>query len=252
MKVVVMFVGPAGSGKSTIVARYSEWLRREGYKAYTVNLDPAAEYVPYKPDLDIRGEVDAHRIAVERGLGPNGALVEAMEEIAARVGGIAETIRGADAEYVLVDTPGQMEVFLFRDASWRLVEALEQVGTETYTIFVVDATMVKRPSDYAFISLISTATQLRLGVETAPVLNKVDQAPGLDIKGDFIRDLGRIARELRREHSLYAEMLRDISRVLFKYARGVEVPRISAARGEGIEDLHRLVHEMSCGCGDLT
>ena len=252
MRVVVLFVGPAGSGKSSIVASYSKWLRENGYLAAAVNLDPAAEYIPYQPDFDIRGLVDARRIALERGLGPNGALVEAMEEIARRIDDIARRIAGLEAEYVLIDTPGQMEVFLFRDASWRLVDALEDIGSEAYAIFVVDATIIRRASDYAFVSLLSTATQLRLGIDTAPVLNKVDAAPSPDLRGDFIRDYGKIARQLRREHSLYAEMLRDLARVLFKYTRGVEVPKISAIRGEGLDELHRLIHEMSCNCGDLT
>lgn len=249
---IVVFVGPAGSGKSTLVAAYSRWLREGGAEVYTVSLDPAVETLPYKPDLDVRTIVDAREVARKYGLGPNGALVKSMDMIAERLEEIIAAIAASNAEYVLIDTPGQMEVFLFRDLSWRLTSHLTKLSPETYALFVLDASVIREPEDYALLSVLSTAVQLRLGVTTAPVLNKADLAPNIRLTGDLFKDFGRIARSLREAHSLYAEMLREMLRTLLKYTKMVEVPRVVATTGEGIEDLHRLVLEMGCGCGDLS
>ena len=252
MPTTVVFVGPAGSGKSSIVAAYAKWLREGEIPVVTVNLDPAAEYIPYEPDIDVRQYVNARDVAIKYGLGPNGALVKSMELIAEKLSDILAPLSTMEADYILVDTPGQMEVFVFRDISTKLVEELKKYSSEIYGIFVVDATVVRDPADYAFTYVMALSIQLRLGIETAPVLNKIDAAPNLDIRGDLVRDLAKLRRGLMKKHSLYAEMLRDVVRVLFKYAKQVNVPRISAATGEGIEDLHKLIHEMSCNCGDLS
>ncbi len=250
--VIVIFLGPAGSGKSTLVAAYSKWLEEGGASVYTVSLDPAVDVLPYKPGFDVRSIIDAREIARKYGLGPNGALVKAMEVMAERVEELVSVLRSVDAEYVLIDTPGQMEVFLFRDISWKLTEKLVELSPETYALFVLDASVIRQPEDYALLSILSTAVQLRLGVMTAPVLNKADLAPDIEVTGDLFRDFGRVAKSLKTAHSLYAEMLRDILRTLLKYTKMVEVPRVSAVKGEGIEDLHRLVLEMGCSCGDLS
>ena len=252
MKTAVVFVGPAGSGKSSLVAAYSKWLRECGYPVLTVNLDPAADYVPYEPDIDVRRYVNAREVALKYGLGPNGALVKSMELVANMISDILAPLGESDAEFILVDTPGQMEVFIFRDVSQKLVEELRRHADNVYGIFVMDSTVVRDPADYAFTYVMALSIQLRLGIETAPVLNKADLAPNLDVRGDLVRDLAKIRRGLLAKHSLYAEMLRDIVKVLFKYAKQVNVPRVSAVTGEGIEDLHKLVHEMGCTCGDLS
>jgi len=175
-----------------------------------------------------------------------------MERITERIHLIINFIKSRNADYVLIDTPGQMEVFIFRDISWRLVEALKNVSKYVYAIFVVDASVIRRATDYAFISLLSVATQLRLGVDTAPIINKIDLVGEDVVYGDLLRDFGKIRKELMIEHTLYAKMLRDLSRTLIKYSKSIEVPKVSALKGLGMEELHRLIHELSCTCGDLS
>ena len=53
--VFVVFVGPAGSGKSSLVASYTKWLRENLLlRVAPVNLDPGADVLKYKPLFDIR------------------------------------------------------------------------------------------------------------------------------------------------------------------------------------------------------
>ena len=145
-----------------------------------------------------------------------------------------------DVDYVLIDTSGQMEIFILRDVFWKLSRALKGVSRVIYALFVIDASIIKRAFDYAFVALLSIATQLRLNIETASVINKIDLMPRLNIQGDFLRDLSTIERELLTESTSYAEMLKDISKILSIYSKGIEVPKISATRWKGIDELHRL------------
>ncbi len=39
----IIFVGPAASGKTSLVKSYGDWLEGMGYSVARVNLDPAAK-----------------------------------------------------------------------------------------------------------------------------------------------------------------------------------------------------------------
>ena len=74
MRSALIFLGPAGAGKSTLISAYAKWLSNiEGAEVLKVNQDPAAEYLPYEPDFDVRSIINTRDIALKYGLGPNGA-----------------------------------------------------------------------------------------------------------------------------------------------------------------------------------
>ncbi|MEM4474944.1 MAG: ATP/GTP-binding protein, partial [Fervidicoccaceae archaeon] len=61
----VLVVGPAGSGKTTLVKALGDWMESLGISYCRVNLDPAVEWIPYSPDVDVREFVDARKVAEE-------------------------------------------------------------------------------------------------------------------------------------------------------------------------------------------
>lgn len=251
-KTFVIFIGPAGSGKSTLVYAYSRWLQEQlGIVTFKVNLDPAAEYIPYKPDFDVRNIVDANKIAEQLGLGPNGALVKAMDMIMQRIDEIIYEIDDASSDFVLVDTPGQMEVFLFRDIAFKLIERLKWISKNIVAVFVGDAEIIKRYEDYVFLSIISIAVQVRLSIDVVPVINKVDITSLNELVGDVISDIKVVSSELRGL-GVYGEMLENILNIISLYSKATQVPKISAKYFVGLEELHRIIHEITCACGDLT
>lgn len=251
-RVIIVFVGPAGAGKSSLVYAYSQWIVETlNYRVYRVNLDPAAEYIPYTPDFDTRSIVNVHEIAIKYGLGPNGALIKSMDILASRISIIEEAIRGVDADFVLIDTPGQMEIFIFRDIAVKLMNALKRVSRHLAVLFVVDAESIHRYEDYAFISIMSIALQARLGVDVVPVINKVDIELKTDVVGDLISDIS-IATEKLKSMGVYGEMMSSILGTAALYSKAIRVPKVSAKTLENMEELHRIVHELTCSCGDLT
>ncbi len=249
---VVIFVGPAGAGKSSIVASYGRWLRDQGYRVATLNLDPAAEYIPYQPDFDVRKIVNAREIALREGLGPNGALIRSIEVLTERLGEILEWLRGCRADFLLVDTPGQMELFVFRDLSHRFIDALKGLARALLVVFVVDAEMLRDASDYAFLALMCTAIQLRLDVDVVAVVNKVDRVEKLPSGLRTWIELLDEASKVLSERGAYGDMMARLVEIVASYSKAMHVPAVSARTGVGMEDLHRIVHEVTCSCGDLT
>ncbi len=71
---IVYVMGFAGSGKTTFVNSFSDFLRKRGYRVATVNLDPGVEVLPYKPNYDVRSIVRLSNIMREEGLGQMAVL----------------------------------------------------------------------------------------------------------------------------------------------------------------------------------
>ena len=86
---IIFFVGMAGSGKSSLVGNFKEWLKLNEQNAIAVNLDPGVINLPYNPDIDVRTQISLEDIMGKYQLGPNGALIVAADLI----GDSIETIR---------------------------------------------------------------------------------------------------------------------------------------------------------------
>ncbi len=252
MRTIVLVTGPAGSGKTSLTNAYYSWLRSElGASTATVNLDPAVEILPYNPTIDVRKFVDVKSIMKNEELGPNAALVRAMDILADKLAEITSYLRDLDVEFIVVDTPGQMEVFLFRDTCWKLINSLQRIG-RVVALFIIDAGLVRNPLDYAFLHVLSLAVQLRLGVDTVPIINKVDLYINREPVGSLVEDYGFLERVLAESSSLYSDMLREVLRTIYSYSKSIAVPRVSATRMQGLEELHRIILETACACGDLS
>ena len=78
-----LVLGPPGSGKSTFCDGMHQFLGAVGRKSRVVNLDPANERTSYPCALDVRALVTTDDIQRDEALGPNGAVLYALEELEA-------------------------------------------------------------------------------------------------------------------------------------------------------------------------
>jgi len=170
---VVFIAGPAGSGKSTLTSTLATWLEGFERSVCKVNLDPAAELLPYVPDVDARRYVNAREIMVERGLGPNGALVASMDELLNYTPDLRTEIEECASDYVLVDLPGQLEIVAFRLLGPRLLHELSS-GYRAAMVFLIDARLVSRVHSAYSLLLLALSAMYRLNVPTVIALNKID------------------------------------------------------------------------------
>src|SRR3989304_2356546 len=142
----IFIIGTAGSGKSLFTAAFSEWLKNNKQDAAVVNLDPGVLKRPYSPDVDVRNYVDAGDIMEKYGLGPNGAALMAADLISEECENLSKNIEKTHPDFVLVDTPGQMELFAFRASGPYIVNELTKEPKAILYLF--DAVFSVNPLNY--------------------------------------------------------------------------------------------------------
>ncbi|MEM1844788.1 MAG: hypothetical protein QW311_03900, partial [Ignisphaera sp.] len=83
------------------------------------------------------------------------------------------------------------------------------------------------------------------------VVNKIDIANTDKIVGDIISDIDTITKHLTSQ-GVYGEMMSNLLNTIAMYTKATRIPKISAKNLLGLEELHRVIHEITCACGDLT
>ena len=177
---LAFIIGTAGSGKSLFTAALSEWLKMSKQDVAVVNLDPGALKLPYSPDVDVRNYVDVGDLMEKYGLGPNGALILAADLIADEIENITKDIEAADADIVLVDTPGQMELFAFRASGPYIVNELTREPKAI--VYLFDAVFSINPLNYVSNMFLSAAVYNRFFQPQIHLLSKCDLIPEKEVK----------------------------------------------------------------------
>lgn len=177
---LTFIIGTAGSGKSLFTAAFAEWLKMSKQDVAIVNLDPGALKLPYQPDVDVRNYVDVGNLMEKYSLGPNGALIMAADLIADEIENLTRDIEDAHADFILVDTPGQMELFAFRASGPYIVNELTKEPKAL--IYLFDAVFSINPFNYVSNMFLSAAVYNRFFQPQLHVLSKSDLVPKKDIQ----------------------------------------------------------------------
>jgi len=171
----IFVTGTAGSGKSMLTSKILEYYQKNGVFASVLNLDPGVESLPYRPDVDVRDYVDIVQIMQQYDLGPNGSMIMANDLIASKIDDIQNEIHGVNPDYLIVDTPGQMELFAYRTSGPFFIQNIN--ADDKVNVFLYDATMITSPSNFVSVSLLAASIKLRLGLPTINVMTKTDLIP---------------------------------------------------------------------------
>jgi len=229
--------GTAGSGKSLLTSKLLEHYTNSGVFAAVLNLDPGVENMPYTCDVDVRDYIDYVSIMQQYDLGPNGALVMANDLIASKIDEIQNEVHNVNPDYLIVDTPGQIELFAYRSSGPFIVENL--TSEEKTSIFLFDGALITSPVNFVSIALLATSIRLRLNLPAINVLTKTD------IIGDKLKEIlhwttslstleNAIAKEVDGDtYSLTSNILRGLN--LGGFAQGL-IP-ISNTTGDGFVNL---------------
>ena len=235
----VYFVGTAGSGKSTLVKSYRDWLGNNGIDCMTINLDPGVDMLPYDADIDIREWVALDEVMGEYNLGPNGAQIVAADLMAVNIKKITDLLDGVRTEYVLVDTPGQLELFAFRESSNVIVEAFGK--EKSMVVYLSDPMLCKTSNGFVSNMVLSSLVEFRLQL---PVINILTKA---DLMKDEDRD--RMISWFENSDSLYDDLLDNdanpqtvVGMELFKAVESVgifgQIRAVSAVENTGLEKIY--------------
>jgi GTPase SAR1 family protein len=234
---IIFITGTAGSGKSLLTSRIYEYYTKNGAFASIFNLDPGVENLPYSCDIDVRDHVDIVSIMKQYDLGPNGALIMANDLIASKIEQLQAEVNNVNPDYLIVDTPGQIELFAFRTSGPFFVQNLE--ADEKVNLFLFDGALITSPVNFVSIALLATSIKLRLELPSINVLTKTD------IIGDKLKEIIHWSTNLKaledaisqesdgETYTLTTNILRGLN--LSGFAQGL-IP-VSNISGEGMVNL---------------
>ena len=161
----------------------------------------------------------------------------ANDLIASKIDDLQNEIDNVNPDYLIVDTPGQIELFAYRASGPFLIQNLNV--EEKVSIFLHDGSLMTSPTNFVSIALLATSVKLRLGLSQINVLTKTD------LIEDKIKDILKwstnmasledaLAKDADGEsYTLAINILRSLN--LGGFAQGI-IP-ISNATGEGMVNL---------------
>jgi GTPase SAR1 family protein len=251
-EIFVYFIGTAGSGKSTLTYNFKRWMELRSLDAVTVNLDPGAENLPYEPDVDIRDWISLEEIMETYGLGPNGAQIACADMVALNTDDLKKSIDAFKTDYVLMDTPGQLELFVFREAGKYLVKFLNP--ERSIVAYLLDYALAKTASGLVSQLLLSLSTNFRLNRPQVNILSKSDMLTEEE-QGQleqWSNDPDLLYTSMQDEEaSVYREMSEGILGLIQNFKSHTELIPTGKENYRGIEDLYTAIQLQFEGGEDL-
>ncbi len=250
--VYLFFVGTAGSGKTTMVEAFGEWCRSHGISTTTVNLDPGAGELPYQPDVDIREWLSLREVMEEYGLGPNGAQIAAADMLALHIPEVKKALDEYVEDYVLVDTPGQIELFAFRKSSGEIVEKIS--GGRALLVYLFDPNLARTPTGFISALLLSVTVQSRFFVPAISVLSKADllDKRALDQLRYWEEDIYNLYRDaVEEKQTMHTVLNVQLLKALEDVGVATRVYPVSSITRQGMEDVYTAVQNVYHGGEDI-
>ncbi len=251
-EIFVYFIGTAGSGKSTITYNFKQWMNHRGLDAITVNLDPGADNLLYDPDVDIRDWISLKEIMESYGLGPNGAQIAAADMLALNTNDVKKSIEKFNTDYVLMDTPGQLELFVFREAGKYIIQFLNP--NRSIIGYILDPALAKTASGFISQLLLSINTSFRLGQPHLNILSKIDILTDAELNQvkKWAIESEELVNAIRSEEaSIYREMSEGILGLIDDFKIHNELFPTCKDNYFGIEDIYSQIQLQFEGGEDL-
>ncbi|NMC05922.1 MAG: GTPase [Candidatus Lokiarchaeota archaeon] len=252
----IYFIGPAGSGKTTLTHALGDWIKNASAEVSVacVNLDPGCRWLPYAPDVDVRDYVNYDKIMEDYNLGPNGALVAATDMIVTHLNDIKEEIRDTRADYVLIDTPGQIELFSFRVAGPKICKGIGGNKSKNAICFLFEPGLCTEPAGYISTLLLSSAVEYRFFLPHFNLLAKSDSIPETKIEEilGWSEDYFQLAEAIEeRTEGLEREKTLHMAQVFNELGSVSTLLPVSAKSLNGLDNLYAELQRTFAGGEDF-
>lgn len=253
-QVGIYVVGTAGCGKSTLVAAMGKWFSEAGLSCALLNLDPGALDLPYEPDIDVRDWITLGDVMEEYGLGPNGAQIVCADMLALEIVKVKEAVKDTACPFVIVDTPGQLELFTFREASKEIV--LHLFPSRSFMVYLVDPINSRTPSGYISQLMLASLSGLRFQIPMAHTISKMDIVQPME--GERLRRwreypdalLEDAMAEAQAGQTMNVQLAIGLFRSLEELGLFHGMTPISSTEGTGIDEIYRDIIAVFMGGED--
>jgi len=212
-----------------------------------VNLDPAVTGdLPFSASIDIRDTVNYKKVMSQYGLGPNGGIVTALNLFATRFDQVLGLFqkRAPTLDHIVLDTPGQIEVFTWSASGAIITESL--AGTlPTCVVYVVDTVRAQSPATFIANMMYACSILYKTRLPLVLCFNKIDI-----VAHEFAREwmtnfeaFQEAAQTSPGSDTYMGSLTQSMGLVLEEFYRSLQCVGVSAATGQGFDTLFAAVEE---------
>ena len=234
---VIIVLGMAGSGKTTFVQRLVSHLTEHKKRTYCINLDPAVLEVNFPANIDIRDSVKYKTVMKEYKLGPNGAILTCLNFFAAQFDQVVKMIEAKESEidYVVIDTPGQIEAFS-QSASGQIVTETLACTFPTMNLYVADTVRCENPNTFMSNMFYALSILYKSKIPLLLCFNKTDIIDH-SFAMQWMSDFDTFDQNLAKVDTYLSSLSRSLSLVLEEFYKNIEACGVSAHLGKGFDKL---------------
>lgn len=176
-KIAQLVMGPAGSGKSTYCSTIITHCETNKRNVHLVNLDPAAEHFDYKPSINIKDLITLDDVIEELNLGPNGGMVYCLEFLLENLDWFEEELNNYDDDYLIIDCPGQIELYTHFTIMQQLTEFLQRLGYKVCGIYLLDSQFLEDIAKFFSGVMSAMSAMIQLEIPHINIITKMDLVP---------------------------------------------------------------------------
>ncbi|KAL4732258.1 hypothetical protein ACLX1H_001268 [Fusarium chlamydosporum] len=266
--VAIVCVGMAGSGKTTFMRRINAHLHQNDTPPYVINLDPAVLSVPFESNIDIRDSVNYEEVMKQYNLGPNGGILTSLNLFATKVDQIVNLLEKRaqpdpekpdrkPIDRILVDTPGQIEVFVWSASGTILLESLAS-SFPTVIAYVIDTPRTASTSTFMSNMLYACSILYKTKLPMILVFNKTD-VKDAEFAKEWMTDFEAFQEALRKDEEsdelggveggghggsgYMGSLLNSMSLMLEEFYAHLSVVGVSSRLGTGVDEFFEAVEE---------
>lgn len=248
--------------------RINAHLHSQQKPPYVMNLDPAVLSVPFDSNIDIRDSVNYEEVMKQYNLGPNGGILTSLNLFATKVDQIVNLLEkrakpDADnpdrqpIDTVLVDTPGQIEVFVWSASGTILLESLAS-SFPTVIAYIIDTPRTASTSTFMSNMLYACSILYKTKLPMILVFNKTDVKDASFAK-EWMTNFEAFQDALQRDENSDAlggveggghggsgymgSLLNSMSLMLEEFYSHLSMVAVSSRIGTGVDDFFAAVEE---------
>jgi len=248
--IVIITIGMAGAGKSTFVNRINSHLGSHSKPPYVLNLDPAVAATAFEPNIDIRDTINYHEVMRQYNLGPNGGILTALNLFTTKFDQVLSLVekRADTVDYVILDTPGQIEIFTWSASGAIITDAMASTFPAVVA-YIIDTPRTMAPATFMSNMLYACSILYKTKLPFILVFNKTDVQPH-DFAVEWMQDFEafqaaltshRDTNDEEGEPTYMNSLMNSMSLVLEEFYKNLKAVGVSSVTGDGIKEFFEAV-----------